>query len=138
MLAISIVGCKKDKIKGCTMTDAKNFNSSAEEDDGSCTYEGQQVLWYGAATSDSLINVDGSSSLTYKVDGIIVGSSATSVYFPSAPSCGQTGSITITKDLGKSKTKICTYEVTDNFGWIDWSGTIIFSANTCTKTELVY
>lgn len=135
--AIVLTGCKKDKITGCTNTNAENFDSSAEEDDGSCQYKGSQVLWYGKATADSLYD-DASTSLTYKVEGAIVGSSAASVYYTSAPDCGKNGSITVEKSLGGSTSKSFSYKVTDDFGDVIWSGNLLFEANTCTATELTY
>ena len=35
----TFVGCEKEKQKGCTETNAINFDSAAEENDGSCRYE---------------------------------------------------------------------------------------------------
>ncbi len=126
--------CKKE---GCTDSSSKNFNADAKKDDGTCKYEGQVVLWYGKATSTNLQD-DGAITLTYYVDGKVVGSSATSVYWLSRPECGQNGSITITKDLGEVKNKSYTYSVKDQTGFEYWTGVANFTANTCESTELTW
>lgn len=124
--------CAKE---GCTDMDATNYSSSAKKNDGSCKYEGNVVFWYGSATSNSL-QADNATNLTYYVDGQIVGSSATSVFWNSGPDCGQNGSISVTKDLGGSKSKAYTYSVIDQTGHEYYSGIINFSANTCQELEL--
>jgi hypothetical protein len=129
--------CKKDKIKGCTDKDSKNYDATAEEDDASCKYEGSIVFWYNSATADSLID-DGATALTYYVDGVVVGSSAASVYWTGAPDCDQSGTVSITKDLGSVKSKTSTYSVKDDTGFEYWSGTLTFTANTCTSTKLTF
>ena len=39
-----LVGCKTE---GCTDQNAVNWNSDADTNDGSCTFEGKVVFWYG-------------------------------------------------------------------------------------------
>ena len=135
LVIITASSCKKEKVKGCMDPQSVNYNSAAEEDDNSCRYEGRIVFWYDATASAILIG-DGATALTYYVDGVIVGSSATSVYYPSAPNCGQNGSITVTKDLGSSKIMSATYSVKDQTGYEYFSGTVNFNANTCSTLQL--
>lgn len=129
---LTLTNCGK---KGCTDGDAKNFCDKCKRDDGTCTFEGSIVFWYNQSTSSFLIG-DGATSLTYYVNGAVVGSSATSVYYGSAPNCGQNASITVTKDLGKDKSKSYTYSVKDQTGFEYYTGTVTFKANTCTSYEL--
>lgn len=131
-LAVAFAGCKVD---GCTDLDAVNYDPTADVFDGSCEYEGEIVLWYGQDVSAELLDWE-SASLSFYVDGQIVGSTSASVYWTAAPDCGDNASITITKDLGKSTALAATYEVVDDWGDTWWSGVLNFEANTCTAVEL--
>lgn len=134
LVLVVISSCKKE---GCTDSDAVNFSTDAKQDNGTCKYEGRAVIWYGESTSLSLQN-DNATSLTYYVNGEVVGSTATSVYWTTPPDCGQNGTITIEKDLGGDKNKSYSYKVIDQTGFEYWSGSITFSANTCQATELTW
>ncbi|MFT5229356.1 MAG: hypothetical protein ACI9RU_001861 [Litorivivens sp.] len=138
MLGLLILGvttmtsCKKE---GCTDSDSTTYNSEAMDDDGTCQYEGEAVFWYGETASNGL-TADGATNLTFYVDGEIVGSTATSVFWTGAPDCGSNASITVTKDLSGVKTQSYSYSVIDQTGWEYWSGTLNFNANTCFVIEL--
>ncbi len=130
--------CKKEhKIKGCTDKDSKNYDPSAQVDDGSCLYEGAVVFWYDAAASAGLI-ADSAISLTFYLDGEIVGSAATSVYWAAAPDCGQNGSITAVEELGSDKSLSYTLSVKDQTGWEYWNTDVTVDANTCTQFQLLW
>lgn len=135
LLIITSTSCKK--VEGCTDAQAKNYNSYAEVDDGSCTYQGEVVFWYTEAVSDELINIDLVTSLAYYVGGELEGSSSSSIYYTTNPNCGDNGTITVTRELGTSKTKQYAFKVEDpTDGEILWQGTITFEANTCTAYQL--
>lgn len=131
----TFVGCKKE---GCTDVYAKNYDSDSKTDDGTCQYEGSVQFWYNQSTSENLID-DGSTSLTFSVDGTVIGSYATSVFFSGDPSCGQSSVVRTIKDLGAAKTKTSTYKVVDDFGDEIWAGNVTFDASKeCLSIELTY
>jgi hypothetical protein len=140
MLGLLIVGsafltsCKKE---GCTDADSKTFNADAKKDNGTCQYEGSALLWYNQAASTGLQN-DGATTLIYYVDGQVVGSGTTSVFWTAGPECGQNGSITVTKDLGGVKNKSYTYSVKDQTGFEYWAGVLNFTANSCEAVQLTW
>lgn len=130
--------CKKDKkIKGCTDKDSQNYSATAEEDDGSCLYEGQVVFWYDQAASAGLI-ADGATALTFYLNTQVIGSSATSVYWTTAPDCGQNGSVTVMEDLGNVKTHAYSLSVKDQTGFEYWTATVNVDANTCVQLQLLW
>ena len=130
--------CKKDtKIKGCMDKDSYTYSAAAQEDNGSCLYEGEVVIWYDQAASTGLIGV-GATALTYYLNGEVVGSSASSVYWTVSPDCGANGSITATEDLGKVKTHAYTLSVKDQTGIEQWNSLINIDANTCLQFQLLW
>lgn len=135
LIAISaaLSSCGK---KGCTDADAANYCESCKKTDGSCTYESDVVFWYDKATSDSLYDF-GSSSLTFYLDGAIIGSSAITVYNLSVPSCGG-GAANASKELGTSKSKTYSYSVKDDLGDEIWAATVTMQGNTCHPVQLVW
>lgn len=135
--AFSFTTISCTKIQGCMDADSVNYDEYAEEDDGSCEYEGSILFWYGQDVTDELILM-GVGSLTFKVDGAVVGSQGANVYWSgsSSPDCDAEGTTTVTRELGDVKNVTKEYEVTDEFGDVLWDGIINFEANTCTKLEL--
>lgn len=134
----SVNSCKKDnKIKGCTDKDSQNYDPTAQEDNGSCLYSGQIVFWYDQTASAGLI-ADGATALTFYLNTQVVGSTATSLYWATAPACGLNGSVTVTEDLGKVKTHAFTLSVKDQTGFEYWTATVNVDANTCTQFQLIW
>lgn len=139
MMALTIgamvnVGCAKKE--GCMDAKATNYDEDAKKDCGCCTYEGEVVFWVGQSAASYISTTGLATTLNYYVDGQFVGSTSASQYWTGAPNCGQNGSMTITKNLGESKSKAYSYSVIDEDGYTWWQGTINFDANTCLKTEL--
>ena len=126
--------CAKE---GCTDPDAYTYSIEATKDDASCTFSGRVVFWYNEANSDSLYYF-GSDVLNYFVDCQAIGIQNTDIFWTGAPECGQSGSITVTKELGSDKTKSFTYSIVDDLGDEIWGGNLEFNANTCWGHELVW
>lgn len=128
-------GCKKEKVKGCMDSSSKNYNPKAEEDDGSCSYSGSCVFWILAGDISS-----GESANVY-LDGVLQGN--VSVTFYNAPSCDETGALTVHKDMGRNKYGNYSfvlkpvfngYEYNDPADWL--TASISFTGNGCTQYRI--
>ena len=135
LLMVSAFSLESCKVEGCTDPDSVNYDASADTDDSSCEYEGNFVFWYNATTSENLMAAD-AQSLTIYVDGKVIGSYATNVYFSSAPTCSESSVVTAKKDLGSDKKKSFSYKVIDDDDFTWWEGTIQYEANTCMSLKL--
>lgn len=134
LLGISILFTNCKKKTGCTDAVAYNYDSEAKKDDGSCTYKGSIVFWHTQTTYYSLLPT---TNLNYYVDGTLIGTSATSVYSSTAPSCGQSGTVSSEIDLGTSKSKNVSYVVKAVTTGIEkFSGSVTLQANSCTALQL--
>jgi hypothetical protein len=62
LVVVSFSSCKKDKVKGCMDPISINYDSKAEEDDGTCEYAGTggntTIVAYAVHHSDTIINGD--------------------------------------------------------------------------------
>ena len=124
--ALTLTNCGK---KGCTDSNGENYCSDCKKDDGSCTYKGQVVLWTKSLSTGESFDVYLNGSLQGNIG----------VNFTSAPSCGTTGALTISKELGKNKTQNFSFKVYSDSAGIHTdsaTGNILFKANACTAYEL--
>lgn len=135
-VALFTDSCDK-KVKGCTDPDSVTYDKLAEKDDGSCRYKGQLVVWYGQAASAGL-TADGATALTFYLNGEVIGSSAATVYWAKEPACGENGSVSVTEDMGKSKTKDYTLSVKDQDAFEYWNTKVTLEGNSCLALELTW
>ena len=132
---VSIISsCKK---KGCTDSDAYNFNSSAKKSDGTCRFEGSFIFWMADSTAQKMQN-DGIQTLTVYLDGDVIGQLNTSQSFVVAPDCGTTGAVSITKDLFSVKNRAFSFRIIDDQSVLRRAGTVEFVGNQCEQFELLY
>ena len=134
---VGLGGCKKEDedVLGCTDPDAISFNSNANTNDFSCTYEGSVNFWYNEDVATELEYYD-SHSLKFYIDGDLIGSKSADVFFTSSPGCGAAGSVPTDLDLGVIKEKEFLLQVIDQDDYIIWEADIDITANVCKTLEL--
>lgn len=145
-LSIILLGACSKK-KGCMDVNSTKYDSSAQQDDGSCTYQGKVIYWWDQTFRDSCNSapngISASSIATVQVflNGNFVGSlPVSSQFWTSAPNCGATAALTVTENLGSSKSK--TFSQYEKY--LDGSGNVLatttasnltLSGNTCTTFQ---
>ena len=119
LLGITTMSCKKET--GCTDSTATNFKSSAEKDDGSCTYKGNATFWN--LNTSSLGNVD------VYVNSIPQGT--ITLDYTSTPSCSANGCVTYTAAPGAYS-----YTASEQGTTRTWSGTVTITSKGCATVKL--
>ena len=131
-VALSLTGCKKE---GCTDMFATNYSDAAKKDDGSCTYKEDVIFWLDYDGYQALQTV-GISGLTLYVDGQLVGSCLSTLYWTGEPNCDQQGNFKVTIDMGKNSSKTIQYEVKDNNGNSLYTDSYMVLSGDCSKIIL--
>lgn len=121
--------------KGCTDIDAKNYNSKSKKDDGSCSYEGDAIIWFN---EDKALDFADSNIayVSYFIENINYGSKDILSYTETPPSCNSPKGLTITKALRSKKSNTFELEVRKPDGTIISTHDVIFHANECTPFQL--
>jgi len=130
LLVLAIVGCQNNE--GCTNQNSVNYSSSAQQDDGSCTYEAYVVFGFLDQTADQL-NTMGIYSVDFYLDGVFIGSKSTSQswYITDDTDCLDPNEVAETINLGSSPTSTAYYEARDSNGNVLDSRTFSHEGATC-------
>jgi len=116
-----ISGCAKKQ--GCTFSDANNYDASAEEDDGSCIFNGKAVFWKDETDGLGAI-------LVVMEDGT---SGNITLDYTSTPDCDASGCFTFTAAPGTYD-----YVATEPSIGMTWNNTITITSKGCTTRKLTY
>ena len=109
------------KIEGCTDNTAINYESKANEDDGSCNYEGHAIFWVDSTFAFNDITI----VLNDDTIGVIEG------YFTKEPECGVPQGVNITLEPGHYD-----FIAIDSLG-ATWNSSIPIEKNECTAQQII-
>lgn len=127
-----ISSCKQE---GCTDATATNYESAAEENNGSCIYEAKVQFWYDDMVSQGFTGA-GVETLIFYFEGSLVGSAPVDTPYAEAPDCDSGNPAQFMIELGKNKAKIGTYVVKDQDNNELWSEQVNIFATECTTIQL--
>ncbi len=121
--------------KGCTDVDARNYNAKAKQDNFTCTYEGDVIVWFDEEKAtdfaDSSIAV-----VSFFIEDDNYGSLDVLSYTGTPPSCNSPKGVTIRKKLISKKTRMFEIEVRKPNGDVISTHEVEFFANECTPFQL--
>ena len=126
-----LFSCKKE---GCTDIGAKNFDTEAKQDNGTCIYptDANAILFFGAEITEYL-NYKGTAELNFYVDGVYETTILPSNYITDFPECGQDSTMSVYRDLGSQQTLTAEYTIYDQNNLLLWIGNIKFEADNCVR-----
>jgi len=128
----SITSCVK---QGCTDAKAVNFSEEARDDDGSCFYRGDIVFWTLPGTS-MMLNDMGHDTLRFELEGNMVDSIQTLLFFSPTGECGTPGAITVTQDSLPNTQRWFKYRVLGEDFVTLYEDFILLDANECLNVRL--
>lgn len=101
---VAITSCKKEKVKGCMDSKSRTYNSAAQEDDGSCAYNGKATFWIDSSSAENFL-IQGINKIKIYVNASVAGTYDFTTPIPlSAPSsCGESGFVSVDLDMGTDK-----------------------------------
>lgn len=132
LLTFGIFSCAKP---GCTDDSSTNYNAEANEDDGTCIYRGDVTFWCLPAVSEGLMD-DGHVMLRFELEGAIVDSIATEVFFSPSGECNTPGVKTIPLEELPYEYRWYKYRVKGDGFTTLYEGFIKLDANECLSIQL--
>jgi hypothetical protein len=109
------------KIEGCTDSTAVNYEAKANEDDGSCNYEGYAIFWVDTSYGFNDITIIMNDDTIGVIDG----------FFTKEPECGVHQGVNITLEPG-----IYNFTAIDTIGAM-WNTSILIEKNNCTAKQII-
>ncbi len=100
-LSIFVFSCKK---LGCTDPNALNYESIAQKNDESCTYEGSVGIWFDSIKAQEYVT-DGILELTYFIDGDSATTVPSNFYSNTIPTCGSPEVYAALFNMGKANSQ---------------------------------
>jgi len=138
--AITITSCKKSKVQGCMDKLSINYNSSAEEDDGSCKYVGKATFFVDDTSANYYANHGiGKLKITLSATNVGTYNLATGIPTAQPTTCDPSGYLSTTLSMGSDKvTNGVVYTVTDSIGGLLNSGTVNLQAGVCKFVRITH
>lgn len=90
-VVLGLIGLTACKEQGCTDIFADNYSTTAEEEDGSCTYSVDMVFWFNDTRAEFYADAGAFSPMHVEVNGTDVGDVNWFTTYDSAPDCGTVG-----------------------------------------------
>ena len=135
LAAVSVFTMMSCTKPGCTDERATNYSADAREDDGTCVYRGDITFWCLPAVSESLIDA-GHTTLDFELEGEIVDSIQTEVFFSPSGECNTPGVKTIPREELPYHYRHYKYRVRGAGNTILYENFITLDANECLSIQL--